>query len=390
MKNTNQLTPIIVLMLLAVAILASAVILGSYFNKNPDEADDLPNITEESKPPEESESESETKTESESESESQSETESEFESETESESDSESDLTNTYEEQLYLLLEENAPLRWSLDSDTDGEATSPVYVKVYPELSFAYYDILSGESITYKSDEIRYSASLIKALYIYSVYREIDEFEAKEHEFDEDGNIIYLEGEEKYNLSEKWVYDSRTMYTEGSGEIMNMEDGFELTWAELFDYSLLYSDNIAFAELRKRFGYTSFYKFVAEMGIKGTSEDFMNLSADDCVIFLRELYEYFESESKNAQRMKECMVKSKHLELIASQYEEGICAHKYGWDIGAFHDIALILEPQPYIIVIMTDYEDGGKEPTGFVKDIVNLVKSHHAEMYPENEDTDE
>lgn len=39
-----------------------------------------------------------------------------------------------------------------------------------------------------------------------------------------DGNIIYHDGEEKYDLGEKWVYDSAAMLEEGSGEIMEKED----------------------------------------------------------------------------------------------------------------------------------------------------------------------
>ena len=212
---------------------------------------------------------------------------------------------------------------------------------------------------------------------------EIEEFEKNKKEFDEDGNIIYLEGEEKYDLSEKWVYNSATMLEEGSGEIMEKEDGFELTWKELIDYALLYSDNIAFAQLRQRFGYKYFYEKMAEIGVTGVNRDFMSLSADDCVKFLITLNEYFESGSEYAEHMKDCMTRSKHLEMICAHYDEGEAAHKYGWDIGAFHDMALILDEHPYIIVIMTDYEDGGKEPTDFIGDVTELVKQIHAEKYP-------
>ena len=45
--------------------------------------------------------------------------------------------------------------------------------------------------------------------------------------------------------------------------------------------------------------------------------------------------------------------------------------------------MALILDEHPYIIVIMTDYEDGGEEPTAFIGDVTELVKQIHAEKYP-------
>ncbi len=275
---------------------------------------------------------------------------------------------------LMKLFESEAPLKWA--KNESGE-----FVRVYPALSFAYYDIDSGESITYNSEEVRYSASLIKAPYVYSVLSEIEEFE-KTCERDENGEIIYTDENKKYDLSEKWVYNSATMLAEGSGKIMDEEDGFELTWGELIDSALLYSDNVAFAQLRERFGYSYFYNQMNEIGVYGVKSGFMNLSVDDCVAFMKKLNEYFETESEYAVHMKECMSKSKHLEMICSHYAEGTAAHKYGWDIGAFHDMALVFDEHPYILVIMTDYEDGGEEPLDFFADVTEYVKKIHSVKY--------
>lgn len=386
MKDKKQITIISLLGALAVGVLASAVVLGNAYNNSQAQENETEYAAVmENYEPETiaAETEPETGTKETSEVETELETEAETEAETEDtaepdETTPETDEDKTPTEKLMSLLETDAPLKWAIASGASDE-----FVKVYPELSFAYYDIDSGEEIKYNSDEIRYSASLIKAPYIYSVLCEIEEFEKNKKEFDEDGNIIYLDGEEKYNLSEKWVYNSATMLEEGSGEIMEKEDGFELTWKELIDYALLYSDNIAFAQLRQRFGYKYFYEKMAEIGVTGVNRDFMDLYADDCVKFLIKLDEYFESGSEYAEHMKDCMTKSKHLEMICAHYDEGEAAHKYGWDIGAFHDMALILDEHPYIIVIMTDYEDGGKEPTDFIGDVTELVKQIHAEKYP-------
>ena len=429
MKNKNQILIIALFGILAVAILTSAVILGSKYYVDSDAEDNLtPAETDFEAPwaehiPESAisvlnENEPEAETYFETEIETDIETEAVIDPWTEPVTDPNTEPeepepdNRSSEEKLYDLLNSEAPLKWARVNKIDESGAvyaSDEFVKVYPELSFAYYDIDSGEEITYNSAEIRYSASLIKAPYIYAVLREIEEFEKNKHDFDKDGNplydengeplfegnhpnydedgkIIYLEGEEKYDLSEKWIYDSETMLTEGSGEIMEMDDGLELTWYELFDYALLYSDNIAFAQLRDRFGYSSFYKMINEIGIRGVETDFMNLSADDCVLFLREFYDYFETGSEYALHMKDCMTKSKHLEMICANYPSGMAAHKYGWDIDAFHDMAIVFDEHPYIIVIMTDYDDGGEEPTDFIGDVTGLVKEIHAEMYPEKE----
>ena len=275
-------------------------------------------------------------------------------------------------EQLMTLMRSGAPLKWARDG-------SGGFVKVYPRLAYEYLDLSNGEEVTYNADEVMYSASLIKAPYIYTVLREIEAFEAGEHERDQDGKIIYKPGEEKYDLSEVWTYDPDTMWEEGSGIIVEEEAGFSLTWKELIEYALLYSDNVAFAQTRQRFGYGSFYAAVAQLGITGTASGFMNLSARDCAKFLKDMYGFFQTGGELAQMMKADMARSKHPEMIVSHYPTGMASHKYGWDVGAFHDMAIVFDERPYAIVIMTDYEDGGDEPVGFFGNVVELTKRIHA-----------
>ncbi len=328
--------------------------------------------------------------------------------ETESESEENDDVSvneevnenMNAEEKLIALLDDGAPLKWARSQYNYNE-----FVKVYPDLSFAYYDIESGYEIKYNTDTVKYAASLIKAPYVYAVLCEIEEFEKNKHDFDADGNplydengeplfegkhpnydddgkIIYLKGEEKYDLSEKWVYDSSTMYVGGSTKIADEDDGFELTWLELINYALLYSDNVAFAQLKERFGDEYFYNKMKEIGITDVNLPEMYLSADDCVKFLLKLYDYLTSGSELSANMKECMINSKHPEMISVNYESCEVAHKYGWDSDAFHDMAIIFDEHPYIIVLMTDYDDGGDEPLGFFKDVTDILKVIHSEKH--------
>lgn len=313
-------------------------------------------------------------------------------------------------ERLAWLFEKNAPLKWALSENIgeNGEAVEE-FVKVYPKLAYYYKDISTGNVVTYNADEIMYSASLIKAPYIFAILEEIDNFEKNKHDFDsagnalydengeplfegqhpnydENGKLIYNAGEEKYNLDVVWTYEPTSMYELGSGEIINMPAGTELTWRELVKYTLLYSDNVAFAQLRERFGYSSFYTKVAKLGIKGVPTGFMNLSANDCAIFLEEIYKYFETGTENALLMKDCMIRSQHTVMISVHYPSGTVAHKYGWDIGAFHDMAIIYDDEPYLLVILTDYDDGGKDALSFIGDTVAITKEIHEIMHPETE----
>ncbi len=307
---------------------------------------------------------------------------------------------------LMTHLLSGAPMRLvEAEGQEDVPEDEREYVEVYPNLAYCYYDLSTGYSVSYNSDEVMYSASLIKALYIYSVLREIEAFEEKKHNFDsygnplydengaplfegehpnynEDGDIIYLAGEEKYDLSREWIYDKETMHVGGSGEIRHMDDGLRLTWDELFDYTLRYSDNVAFKQIRDSFGYVSFYNTVGEFGLTGPRTGFMNLTANDCVIFLKALYGYFDEGGKYADAMRTSMINSLHTVMISCCYPAGTVAHKYGWDHDAYHDMAIVYDTHPYILVIMTDLDTGGNTVNTYIRGIVDCTKQIHQSAY--------
>ncbi len=266
----------------------------------------------------------------------------------------------------------DAPDRW----DWIENRTKLVEVKTTVAFYTAALD--GSEELAYNADTVLYAASLIKAPYILSVLREIEDFE-KTAVRDESGGIVYRAWEQRYNLDEEWVYDPDTMQTEGSGEIMNRGAGLRLTWRELFEYSLLYSDNIAFSQIYNRFGFASFDTLVRRLGIEGQSAGFMYLTARDCGKFLTEIYRYFETGTAYALWMKDLMTRSRYEEMIAAYYPAGTVAHKYGWDVNAFHDMAIVYEERPYVIVLMTDYEDGGNAAFAFFASIVDLTKAVYA-----------
>ncbi len=311
--------------------------------------------------------------------------------------------------ELYRVLNEDAPdrIRIFFPETEEGETLSPETdpEEAVPVLSYLYCDLSTGYTIAYNEKEIRYSASLIKAPYIYSVLLEIEEFEENKRNFtvdgeplydedgeplfegdhpnfDEDGKIIYLPGEEKYDLSREWVYDEDTMFQDGSGEIQNMENGVKMTYRDLVEYALVYSDNIAFSELRRVFGYATYYELAEELQIDGRKYAFMELSAEDCGKFLTEFYRYFETETEYALMMKECMIRSLHTVMIVNPLYGTPVAHKYGWDTEAYHDMGIVLGEHPYLLVIMTNLEQGGSEVNAYVSKLVKLTDEIHKSHY--------
>ncbi len=324
---------------------------------------------------------------------------------------------------LYVMLATGAPLLTPDEDETEetkpavnaGEETEEVDPKeewqsAYPKLALYYEDLTSGYHVSYNENEIMYSASLIKAPYIYAVVREIEAFEEKKLNYaadgsplyDENGNplfsgkhpnldangkIIYLEGEEKYDLSRMWTYDPDTMKEEGSGKIQYEKKGFELSWEELFEYTLLFSDNVAFRQIRNEFGMTSFQELAKELSFKGTPYGFMQITASDCGKFLKVLYEFFAGESKYAQWMQDLMCRSAHTVLIPATVSPAKAAHKYGWDEDSYHDMAVVFDENPYILVVMTTLEDGGTDVDAYIRSLVQQCRKIHIDVQKERDE---
>lgn len=324
-------------------------------------------------------------------------------------------VPGVYETLSQLIREENRPkhVDYESASDSASDETSAEATPIYSTsmLSFAYVDLTTGESFGYNAEKPLYTASIIKAPYVYAILREVEEFEDKKRNFaddgtalydedgkalfegdhpnlDADGSIIYKKGEEKYDLSRTWTYNSKTMFEEGSGMIQEKKDGFKLTYLELIEYALKYSDNIAMEQLCNTFGYNYYHETAAELGIRSKAQGFMHLSASDSIKYLCEIYNYFESGSKYAGIMKDAMINSNYGIMIPTAVSPNVCAHKYGWDVDAYHDMGIVYHERPFAVVVMTDLDQGSHADYTYIQKIVKAVLQYHTEKL-EATDTD-
>ena len=274
-------------------------------------------------------------------------------------------VPGVYEALTDLVKTENRPKHVAYETTDTDESTDETSAKEKPvyspgEVSFAYVDLTTGGAFGFDADIPRYTASIIKAPYIYAILCEVEEFEQKKHDFSDDGTalydengkalfegqhpnydaegkLIYKKGEEKYDLSRTWIYNSKTMFVEGSGMIQEEKDGFTLTYLELIEYAIKYSDNIALEQLSKVFGYGYYHTMAEALGIPSKTQGFMHLSAADSIKFLCEIYNYFETGSEYARLLKDAMINSNYSVMIPTAVLPLECAHKYGWDVDAFH-----------------------------------------------------
>lgn len=311
--------------------------------------------------------------------------------------------------ELMALLMQKAPMHKiepeTSENSTDEELETLPIEEVYPTISLYYKDLTTGYSVAYNEDEILYSASLIKLPYVYAVIREIAAFEDKKLNFtadgqplydeegvplfegehpntDTDGAIIYQDTEKKYDLTNEWVYDPETMFKEGSGIIQYEQAGFTLTYKQLFEYTIIHSDNIAFEQLRQIYGMDSFYNLVWRLSIKGTQYGFMQLTASDCAAVLEDVYSYFQTEEKYALFLQDILTRSSHTVMIQMAVSPVACAHKYGWDEESYHDMGIVLDDHPYIIVIMTNLDEGGEEVNSYIRSIVRKCREIQNSTY--------
>jgi hypothetical protein len=76
------------------------------------------------------------------------------------------------------------------------------------------------------------------------------------------------------------------------------------------------------------------------------------------------------------------MLRSTHNVLIPYSVSPLPCAHKYGWDEASYHDMAIVYDEHPYILVIMTDLDQGGSEVNGYIRDVVRMIHDIHRTFY--------
>jgi beta-lactamase class A len=204
-----------------------------------------------------------------------------------------------------------------------------------PGISIYYENLESGYRYFYNENKIYYSASIIKAPYALYLYQQ------------------------SIDMSRLHTY-TENFYRPGAGVIKRMSPGSVFTGAELLEYSVVRSDNIAFRMLLSAYGTEGFTQWVADLG--GETQRLRNLTGADMTVmdaafFMRQIYDYIEAPGENNAKLKKDMLNAT-FPYIQTQYP---FAHKYGlWD-EAHHDMGIVYAQSPYILIIMTN--KGSSEP---------------------------
>ncbi len=228
-----------------------------------------------------------------------------------------------------------------------------------------YKDLTTGYSYSYRADEIFDSASLIKLPFALS--------------------ILETWGEDSADPDEIFTFDPETDETEGSGVIRLLPEKTDFTYLELVSYMLKHSDNVAFAALREKYGYSPMANWCAAHDVRGLLKNGLsNQTASDGGAILEALYAFIEENGTYGTFVRDALMNSTHLVIIPFGVSPKKTAHKYGWAEEAYHDIGIVYGEHPYILAVMSDLHQGGAEVNSFLQKVVRMIDEFHSNFYRE------
>ncbi len=282
---------------------------------------------------------------------------------------------NTMAKELGSWIGEATPT-YQKEAETDEEGNELSPAESYkPPVAFYYMELSSGDIMEYNSEYVFYTASIIKAPYVLWALKEIERAESegdvKDTKFDVDRTFVYTEDK----------------FKSGSGIIRNSEFGTAYTYYDLLKLAITYSDNIAFAELRNTFGRAGFNDFSESIGVTNPQKKLYSANAREMGAYLLEIYKYFESDGKYAEGLKSWMLGTNHRIMIPSAVKPSRAANKYGWDLDAYHDMAIVFDENPYLLVIMTELENGSKADNVFIRDLASRINEIHISSHKTESD---
>jgi len=228
--------------------------------------------------------------------------------------------------------------RWiNLDFQPSTDALDALLRPFGNSIAVFYKNIETGFTYTHNPDRIFFSASVNKAQHALYIYHLAEQ------------GLVDLDAFHTFTENDFW---------DGTGIIQHMEFGRRFTMQQLLTMSIRHSDNIAFRMLIRRYGLSGYLDFVREIGadyslIRNITGS--NINARDAGLWAYEIYQYITSDGEHAETFKTDLMNT-NANLIRADYP---IASKYGWATGAFHDMAIVFADSPYILIILSNMDEG-------------------------------
>ena len=148
-------------------------------------------------------------------------------------------------------------------------------------------------------------------------------------------------------------------YWGGSGFIRRRyEYGATFNQHQLLHLMLSPSDNIATRILRRVHGLAGYRNFIASLGGNPAyiqNLTYSHLSANEAGFYMRAKYQFIANGCRYGELLKQNLLANRY-PFITSRYP---VASKSGWAAnfgGAFHDMAIVYAPSPYVLAVLSDW----------------------------------
>lgn len=222
-------------------------------------------------------------------------------------------------------------------------------------MSLFFLDIESGFELQVNGNVHYPVASTIKIPYCVYIYQKIENGEI-------DPNLIL-------------TYEKRH-YFKGTGIIIKGDFGQQYSVLELLKLAITESDNVAFEMLKDLSTWDDFSKYLEDNGfshIEDRRKSKEKICSESAGAGGRLLADYLCSGGKYVDTFRADLLKTKN-KMIRSHYT---CYRKYGWTNFAFHDIAYIEAPHPYVLAILSNLEGEDKKDYELFKEISYLIEEY-------------
>ena len=253
-------------------------------------------------------------------------------------------------------------------------------------VSLYYLDTERGHTFGYGQDKQYPSACTVAVPFALSLLEAASaeqlEYEKKLAEYSAaNGGAEEIPGYTfKYDMSKTFVFDPEKTVS-GSGIIKDSEAGTEYTYYQLFDLYLRYEDAVAEKELVDAFGNGLRNTLLKDCGTVVMKNDVSKTTAFDLAAIMVRLKNFVYGDGEYVPLIKDAMKNSVHNVLITSGIPTKTVLHQHGWSDGAYHDMALVMDEHPYVLVIATDLE-GGEEVNKYFGKLAALIDKLHGTFY--------
>ncbi len=224
------------------------------------------------------------------------------------------------------------------------------------QCAVVYQDLKSGYTYTYNADTAFFAASIVKAPYC--MY------------------LLDLASQGKCNLNDTIAYTA-DIRADGTGKVKDSPYGTTFTVQQLIEYAIRYSDNAALRMLRSKYPADGFRDYAKNIGIQNVAAlsniTGANINARDSAVFMQAIYTFIETNQTYGPLLRQYMTTTRN-PMFTSSYD---LIRKYGWSDKSFHDTAIIDAPNPYILVFLTDHEDGTKEDFAMFRTLSKKVEAY-------------